>query len=123
MTTTPAPTDTSREAIERLARRGLLILLYTSGGEQSDLPEEMGAALIALLAEKEAVERERDAAIAALRTAGEALEKTRVFVNAEFLRRAAGDDESYDEDEQAIPLLHVIDAALAEIRKALEGKP
>jgi hypothetical protein len=42
----------------------------------------------------------------------EALERARVYVNAEFLRRAAGDDESYD--EQAIPLLNTIDAALKE---------
>ena len=58
---------------------------------------------------------------AALVKAGEALEKSRVFTNGEFLRRSAGDDESYDEDEQAIPLLCVLDAALTEIRKLLES--
>lgn len=65
----------------------------------------------------EAAEADRDALRAALVKAGEALEKSRVFTNGEFLRRAAGDDESYDEDEQAIPLLSVLDAALIEIRK------
>lgn len=56
-----------------------------------------------------------EAAEAKLAKAREALEKSRVFVNAEFLRRASGDDESYDEDEQAIPLLNSISAALKEI--------
>ena len=65
-------------------------------------------------------QQERDTLRAALVKAGEALEKSRVFTNGEFLRRSAGDDESYDEDEQAIPLLCFLDAALTEIRKITE---
>jgi hypothetical protein len=114
---TPAPTDTSREAIERLYNE------LSTFGDKDD-----AAALLALLAEKEAVERKRDAALAALRTAGEALKPFEAFLPRveEFIayRVAAANDESaMMPATNHFRLAHFRNAraALAEIRKALEA--
>lgn len=49
-------TQTTREAVERLARKVEGTPLYEGCGEESDLPEYAAATLRALLAEKEAAE-------------------------------------------------------------------